>query len=191
MAKTPPPISGLLHHRWAVPVLAELQRAHSAGAGGAKFITLVNRVGVARQTLSRTLEALIDAGWVMRNPGYGHPMRPEYVLTAAGKRIAPLCARLWRVLRRLDAEDAGLRKWPLAIAAAMADGAHRFNDIRHAIPTVTARALTLALKQLQDAALIERIVYDEYPPTVEYRLSSRAKHIAAITRALARAAAAA
>lgn len=180
-------ISDLLHHRWAVPIVAEL---HKTG-GGTKFITLVNRVGTARQTIARTLDALIDDGWVARNPGYGHPMRPEYILTPAGKRIGSPSARLLNVLRRLDVEDAALRKWPLAVTAAVADGAHRFNDIRHAVPSVTARALTIALKQLQDAALIERIVYDEYPPTVEYRLCTRAKSVADITRDLARAASAA
>ena len=58
----------LFHHRWAVPVLAELHR----GAGGAKFVTLVNRLGIGRDSLRRTLAALIERGWVMPNPGHGH-----------------------------------------------------------------------------------------------------------------------
>src|SRR5947207_13068422 len=66
----------LFHHRWAVPVLAELRRER-----GSRFVTLANRIGVTRDSLRRTLSALIDDGLVERNPGYGHPLRPEYVLT--------------------------------------------------------------------------------------------------------------
>ena len=177
------PIVELLHYRWAIPIIAELHRS----GGGSKFITLVNRVGAARQTLSRTLEELIDAGWVMRNPGYGHPMRPEYILTPAGRRIAPACRKLLLLLRRLHIEDAALRKWPLAVAAVMAGGAKRFNDIRAALPDITARALALALRELQDVALIERTVYDESPPIVEYQLARRAQSVAAVAAQLARA----
>ena len=159
---------GLFHHRWSVPVLGQLQRC----GGGAKFVTLVNRLGVSRDALSRTLGALIDQGWVGRNPGYGHPMRPEYVLTARGRRLAPACTRLLAVLRRLGAEDAGLRKWSLAVVAAVAGGCRRFSEIKAALPRVTARALAQALRHLQRAGLLQRVVYDDYPPRVEYRTAS-------------------
>lgn len=170
-------IVGLFHYRWTVPAVTEL---HCAG-GGAKFITLVNRLAVARPTLSRTLESLVEAGWVAPNPGYGHPLRPEYILTPAGARIAPWCGRLLALLRRLRVEETGLRKWPLAVTAAVADGAQRFGEIRQAIPDVTARALTISLKDLQQASLIVRTVYDDYPPVVEYRLKERALPLVRMT----------
>lgn len=175
-------VNDLTHNRWALPALAELHRA----GGGAKLITLANRLDVARGTLRRTLAALADDGWVMPNPGYGHPMRPEHILTDSGRAIAPHCQRVYRLLRRLDAEEPGLRKWVLGITTAVAGGAIRFSAIRNANPPITARALTLALKQLQQAALIERTVYDEYPPAVEYRLTPRARRLAAAATDLAR-----
>src|SRR4249919_2574906 len=55
----------LFHFRWSLPVLAELHRN-----GGAKFVTLSQRLGVGRETLRRTLDSLVDAGLVARNPGY-------------------------------------------------------------------------------------------------------------------------
>ena len=60
-------------------MLAELERQR-----GARFVALANRLGVSRDSLTRTLGALIDAGFVARNPGHGHPLRPEYILTKRG-----------------------------------------------------------------------------------------------------------
>jgi len=165
MFENPENLIELFHHRWSVPVLAQLHRE----GGGAKFITLINRLGVSRDALSRTLGALIDQGLVSRNPGYGHPMRPEYVLTVRGGRLAPLCDRVFVALQRLGAEDAGLRKWSLLVVAVVAGGCRRFSQIRAALPGITARALALALKDLQSAGFLERVVYDDYPPRVEYR----------------------
>jgi DNA-binding HxlR family transcriptional regulator len=184
MSVTSPILAVLFHHRWSIPVLAQLQRAR----GGAKFITLLNRLDTSRPSLRRALDHLIEGGWVEPNPGYGHPMRPEYILTKAGAAVAPHCARLMRLLRRMDLEDTGLRKWPLSVALSVQRGAHRFTDIRDTIPGITARALALALRELQSAALIERTVYDETPPIVEYTLNRRARTIATIVADLARAA---
>ena len=69
-------LPALLHHRWAVPILAVLHREK-----GAKFVTLGSRLGVSRDSLRRSLDRLTQQRLVRRNPGYGHPMRPEYVLT--------------------------------------------------------------------------------------------------------------
>lgn len=162
----------LFHHRWAVPVLAELHRGP-----GAKYVTLVNRLGVSRDTLSATLDALIRQGWAARNPGYGHPMRPEYVLTAAGARLAPACARLTAILRRLGLLEVALRKWSLPVVLALRRCGGRFNEVKALLPGITARALTLSLKALQDAGLVERVVEEEYPPRPRYGLTPRGRRL--------------
>src|SRR6478736_5405251 len=73
----------LFHHRWAPPALALLGER-----GGARFVELQRRLGVGRESLVRALAALLASGLVRRNEGYGHPLRPEYVLTARGRRAA-------------------------------------------------------------------------------------------------------
>ena len=162
----------LFHHRWSVPVLVELHRGR-----GAKFVTLVYRLGISRDSLRRTLGGLIEQGWVKRNPGHGHPLRPEYVLTKAGARIAPWCARIMKVLRALGIEDLGLRKWSVPVALALGTGRERFSEIKDILPTSTARALTQTLKDLQTAGLVTRVVSNEYPPATYYRLTNRGRKL--------------
>jgi DNA-binding HxlR family transcriptional regulator len=131
---------------------------------------LVHALGVGRETLRVTLDSLIDAGLVARNRGYGHPMRPEYVLTARGRRLAPVAARLLDELGRRDALELGLRKWSLPVLAALAREA-RFGELRSTLAPVTPRALTLALKALVRAGLVERRIHEAFPPATSYRLT--------------------
>ena len=170
----------LFHHRWAAPIMVELHR-DAQRAGGSRFIALHARLGMSRETLRATLDALIQAGWIARNPGVGHALRPEYLLTSAGRRIAPTCANVLAALRRLRIERVGLQKWSVPVAAALAHGSQRFNELKRTLPGITARALALALKDLQDAGVIRRNLVDAYPPTAAYELTSRGR---AISRAL-------
>jgi len=173
----------LSHHRWAVPVIAELHRGR-----GAKLVTLVNRLGAGRESIKRTLDSLIEHGWVAPNPGYGHPMRPEYVLTDRGAAIGPACRRLIQKLDDLGQQNIALRKWSMPVLAALIAGADRFGAMELALPRATARALTLALKDLHSAGLIERHVEQGYPPRPRYRLSPAAARLRPALTTLARAA---
>jgi DNA-binding HxlR family transcriptional regulator len=156
----------LCHHRWSAPVLAELGRA-----GGARFVVLVNRLGVGRASLHRTLAALVELGLVRRNPGYGHPLRPEYLLTPHGEEAAFRCGRL---LAAVDGKtDVLLRKWSLPVLVVLR-GNVRFSELREALPGITARALALALKDLERAGLVTRRVEETYPPSTVYSATAEA-----------------
>ena len=143
-------------------MLAELART-----SGAKFITLVNRLGVSRDSLRHTLRILIEDGLAQRNPGYGHPLRPEYILTPAGHEVASAAAIL---LGRLDepGRKLALNKWTLPLLCAVGRGASRFNELKQALPGVTSRALTMALKELTGAGWLTRAVDDGFPPSARY-----------------------
>ncbi len=174
MKTNPGRLVALFHNKWALPVLAEM---YSQG-GGSKFVTLVQRLGVSRDSMSRTLRALVRHGWVLRNPGYGHPMRPEYVLTPEGTDLAPWCARVRRRLHRLGLGSDPLRKWSPAVAIAILSGGQRFSELVTALPGITSRALAQTLKSMQDMGLIERAVGSDYPPQVRYRLSPQGRRLA-------------
>jgi DNA-binding HxlR family transcriptional regulator len=176
------PLVGLVHNRWAVPVLAELDRT-----GGTRFVTLCRRTGAGGESVRRALAALTARGLVARNAGYGHPLRPEYVLTAEGSRVAPACAPLLDALAALGIRELGLNKWSVPVLAAL-PGDRRFSELRDALPGVSPRALTLALKSLTDAGIVERTVLASYPPHTVYRLSDRARPLIAALERIAAAA---
>ena len=153
-------------------MLAELHRS-----SGAKFVTLVNRLGASRDSINTTLKSLVEAGWVARNPGYGHPLRPEYLLTREGAKLGPWCVRAMKVIVALRLEDVVLRKWSIPVALAIHSGCHRFTQMREFLPRLTARALALTLKELQSAGLVEREVTDGYPPQTEYRFTAAGRRL--------------
>jgi DNA-binding HxlR family transcriptional regulator len=155
----------LIDRRWALPVIRELHET-----GGCKFVTLVHALGLSRETLRHTLESLIEGGLVRRNPGYGHPMRPEYLLTARGRKLAPAAGRLLAELERRGKVELGLKKWSLPVLVAL-EKESRFGELKSSLAPVTPRALTLALKALVRAGLVERRIHDAFPPATSYRLT--------------------
>jgi DNA-binding HxlR family transcriptional regulator len=162
-----PDLIALFHHRWSAPVLAELLRQK-----GSRFAALSGTLGVGSDSLRRALDSLLALGLIARNPGYGHPLRPEYVLTPEGERVAQRCARL------LEAGDPDvlLRKWSLPVLAALQRPA-RFSELRAGVPGVTPRALALALKDLRAAGLVERQIEDAYPPRTVYTATLRGRRL--------------
>ena len=167
----------LFHNRWSVPILAELHRQR-----GSRFVTLSRILGLSRESLRRTLAALIDGGLVRRNPGYGHPLRPEYVLTSSGERIAAACRPLVERLRAGGLEGVALKKWSMPVVYALGDGPMRFSELRDALEGISPRALTLALKDLEAAGLVDRRVTDDYPPSTVYRLTRSGRPLATLLR---------
>ncbi len=166
------PLINLVHHRWNVPVISELHRL-----SGAKFVTLVNSLGVSRGTLSTSLDALIELGLVRRNAGHGHPMRPEYLLTEKGKRIGPRCKSLTDLVRRGNDLDFAFRKWTLPLVAVIGRDVCRFNEVRFSLGDPTPRAITLGLKSLVDHSWATRSLIDSYPPAAGYRLMSVGRRV--------------
>ena len=162
----------LFHHRWTVPVLAELHRS-----AGAKMVSLVNRLGVSRGALRQALSAAIAHGWVMRNPGYGHPLRPEFILTDSGASIAPACLELVNLLERRGLKEVMLRKWSAAVLQAVATGRSRFCELAAGLSGISDRALALTLKQLDAAKLLRRHVRDAFPPATEYVPTAAARSL--------------
>jgi DNA-binding HxlR family transcriptional regulator len=158
---------GLFHHRWAPPALALLGQR-----GGARFVEMQRKLGVTRESLRRALDALIVLGYVRRNEGYGHPLRPEYLITAEGQVAAELAARV----SSSKARDTLLRKWSVPVLATLQEP-QRFSEIRAALPGVTPRALALALRDLEDAGLVRREVLPTRPPSTVYRPTLRALRV--------------
>ncbi len=62
-------------------------------------------------------------------------------------------------------------KWTTLIAIVLSQRAHRFSEVRRAIPDISKRMLTQTLRDLERDGLVERRVYSTKPPSVDYRLT--------------------
>ena len=166
------PLVQLVHHRWSIPIIAELHRRK-----GAKYVTLVNSLHVSRASLSASLGDLIELDFVVRNTGHGHPMRPEYLLTRKGAEIGGHCASLVSTVRRRRESDLAFRKWTLPLVAAIGEDIVRFNEIHQLLSSATPRALTLGLKLMLERRWVDRRLIDDYPPAAAYELMPRGRPI--------------
>ena len=173
----------LFHRRWAMPTLAMLSRWN-----GAKFVTLHKNLGASAGSMRTTIDELSARGLVMKNPGYGHPMRPEYVLTEPGASVGACCDELLAALDSIEARALALSKWSMPAVFALRSGTLRFSQIRDGCPGVTDRALTQTLKALATGGLVAREVADTYPPSVAYSLTAAAtgpvKHLGGLAESL-------
>ena len=63
-------------------------------------------------------------------------------------------------------------KWSVLIMVTLhANGTLRFSDMQRAIGDISQRMLTVSLRTLEADGLVNRKVYAEVPPRVEYRLT--------------------
>jgi DNA-binding HxlR family transcriptional regulator len=89
---------------------------------------------------------------------------------------------------RVTAELLG-RRWLLAILYASHTGAVRFNEFRQVVGPIPPRTLAQRLGELEEAGVLERIVHDTRPPSVEYRLTPEGQRLKVVVDALRRVAA--
>jgi DNA-binding HxlR family transcriptional regulator len=170
MPSTPHPnlLIALSASRWTLPLLADL-----AAHDGARFAELLHRLGLPRESLVRTLTAAAGHGWVTRNPGHGHPLRPEYLLTAKGQAAAQRAQRIDSAQARLGLDGNPLPRWGLPIIGAIACGHDRFNALGRWLAPATPRALSQGLVALDGQALVRREVTMGRPPASLYNLTDR------------------
>tara|TARA_R110002072_G_scaffold42064_4_gene117554 strand:- start:118564 stop:118932 length:369 start_codon:yes stop_codon:yes gene_type:complete len=68
-------------------------------------------------------------------------------------------------------------KWTLAIVNEMNAGSNRPSAMQRELPGLTSKVLTDRLKKLEAFGLIEREVFAEVPPRVEYTLTERGQEL--------------
>lgn len=68
-------------------------------------------------------------------------------------------------------------KWKSIIICHLYRGQKRFLELQREISGVSQKVLTEKLKELEEEGIIERIVYAEVPPRVEYKLSEKGREL--------------
>ena len=64
-------------------------------------------------------------------------------------------------------------KWTLLVIRDLADGPTRFCELERSLSGISPRTLSLRLRALEEAGIIERRMYPEVPPRVEYALTKK------------------
>jgi DNA-binding HxlR family transcriptional regulator len=62
-------------------------------------------------------------------------------------------------------------KWAILVASCLVDGPMRHSRLRVQIGGISGKMLTRTLRELERAGLVERRIFPEVPPRVEYSLS--------------------
>ena len=62
-------------------------------------------------------------------------------------------------------------KWKVLIIRDLIPGTRRFNELYRSVGNVSQKVLTQKLREMESDGLLERTVYAEVPPRVEYTLT--------------------
>lgn len=162
---------------WTLPILASLHR----GVAG-RQAPLLAATGASRTAFAQSMDHLIRMGLMERNPGHGHPLRPEFRLTARGIEAAALADKIQQAA---PPEERGLlrKSWTLPVLTSL-HGAQHFNAIKRRLPPITDRALSQSLKSMEARAWVQRRVDDTArPPKPLYQAVNTGGVISQITAA--------
>src|SRR3954453_21013275 len=64
-------------------------------------------------------------------------------------------------------------KWTVEVLYLLANGKRRYSEIYYEVGEISKKMLTRTLRQLEAHGLVERTIYPEVPPRVEYSLTLR------------------
>lgn len=62
-------------------------------------------------------------------------------------------------------------KWKILILRDLSSGTKRFGELKKSVTGVSPKVLTSNLRQMEDSGIVNRVVYAEVPPKVEYSLT--------------------
>jgi len=92
--------------------------------------------------------------------------------------VRQVCGRFHSAIELIGA------RWTGAILRAMLTGAHRFAEIKAAVPELNDTMLTRRLRELADAGVVERHVLTGSPVHVEYRLTEKGLELEPVVEVL-------
>ena len=86
------------------------------------------------------------------------------------------------VARTLDL--IGERWTALLLRDLLLHGPRRFQHFQDSLPGVAPNTLSARLKAMEDDGLVERVLYSERPPRLEYVLTERGRSLGPVIRAM-------
>ena len=142
----------LTSRAWSLSILAQMDR----GVPG-RQAALMSATGAGRTAFRQSLDHLIDLGLIERNPGHGHPLRPEFRLTAQGEEIARIANRVEALAKQPSDQSLLRRAWSLPVLSVAREPLY-FGEIKSRLLPITDRALSQSLKLLETHRWLQRDV---------------------------------
>jgi DNA-binding HxlR family transcriptional regulator len=71
-------------------------------------------------------------------------------------------------------------KWTLLVIRDLAEGRARFCELERSLAGISPRTLSLRLRALEEAGIVERQTFPEVPPRVEYALTDKGRALVPI-----------
>jgi DNA-binding HxlR family transcriptional regulator len=68
-------------------------------------------------------------------------------------------------------------KWKMLIIYAVSKNCNRFSKLQKALPVISKQMLVNQLRELEEDRLLQRMIYAETPPRVEYSLTERGQSL--------------
>lgn len=75
-------------------------------------------------------------------------------------------------------------KWKVLILRDLLTGTKRFGELKKSVGNVSQKVLTSQLRDMEESGLVDRKVYAEVPPRVEYSLTELGKSLNPILDAM-------
>lgn len=75
-------------------------------------------------------------------------------------------------------------KWSILVLRELFTGSRRTHELLAALPGISTKTLMIRLRELEENGLIDRQVFAEVPPHVEYSLTSKGRQIQPVMAAL-------
>lgn len=156
---------------WSLNILALMH-----GGTPGRQAALLSETAAGRTAFTQSLGHLLDLGLLVRNPGHGHPLRPEYRLTPNGTEVAIIADKI----RTATPKASGTllrRAWTIPILVVSRKPRY-FTEIKSELATITDRALSQSLKQLEARHWLERTINMEIrPPRPVYQVANAGARI--------------
>ncbi|MEL6573435.1 MAG: winged helix-turn-helix transcriptional regulator [Pseudomonadota bacterium] len=160
---------------WAFEILAHLH----AGVAG-RQAALVAATGAGRTAFRESLAHLTTLGLIERNPGHGHPLRPEFRLTESGTRAAALAGRVLQAAREREAGPLLRKRWSLPVLT-IAHAPRRFTEVKASLVPITDRALSQSFVQLEKRGWVSRVIDPTARPSYAlYRTDGPGREVSSI-----------
>lgn len=77
-------------------------------------------------------------------------------------------------------------RWKIPILFHLLAGARRFSELGRAMPGVTQKMLTQQLREMERDGLVERKIFAQIPPRVEYSLTELGMSLKPVVEAMCR-----